>query len=64
MTPAETREILASVDTALRIYRKNEGKLNAQEVRLKSLLAVVRAELIEEVSGENVETVWGEIEPG
>lgn len=64
MTPAETREILASVDIALRIYRKNEGKLNVQEVRLKSLLAVVRAELIEEVSGENVETVWGEIEPG
>jgi|GEM_PF-5624715 len=54
MTPSETREILKSVEAALQVYWKNEGKLTAQEIRLKSLLSVARAELVQEVRSEHI----------
>jgi len=48
MTAEESREILKCIEYALSIYWKNEGKLSAQEIRMKSLLSVARAELLEE----------------
>ena len=51
MTSKESSEILRYVEAALQIYWRNEGKLSAQEIRVKSLLSVARAELIDEQMG-------------
>lgn len=56
MTPDETHAILRWVETALEVYRKNEGKLSAREIRMKSLLAVARAELLAELRTEGIES--------
>lgn len=45
MTNVEIREILRSVAAALEVYRRNEGKLSAQDIRIKSVLSLALAEL-------------------
>jgi hypothetical protein len=49
MTPSEIQQILQHVDAALDVYRKNEGKLSVAEVRMKSLLNVLRGEVADQV---------------
>jgi hypothetical protein len=50
MTTGETQEILKWVDAALDVYRRNEGKLSAFEIRMKSMLSVIRSELLTELN--------------
>ena len=45
--------LLVFTDAALEVFRKNEGKLNGMEVRLRSLLAVVRYELADELAAQD-----------
>ena len=48
MTDFDSRRILDWIDSALELFRNNEGHLNAREVRIRSLLSVARNELAEE----------------
>ena len=50
MSPAENLEILKCVESALETFRRNEGKLSAKDVRLKTLLMLVRTELLLEAT--------------
>lgn len=50
MTTGETQEILKWVDAALDVYRRNEGRLSAFEIRMKSMLSVIRSELLTELN--------------
>ena len=47
MTDSDTHRILGWLDSALELFQKDEGKLSAHEIRIRSLLAVVRNELSE-----------------
>lgn len=48
MTDFDSRRILDWIDSALELFRNNEGQLNAREVRIRSLLSVARNELADE----------------
>ena len=48
MTETDTRRIIDWLDSALEIFRANEGRLNAKEVRILSMLAVARQELADD----------------
>ena len=52
MTLLETEAILRCVETALGVYRNNEGRLSADEIRMKSLLGVVRKEIAEQLCAD------------
>ena len=45
MTDFDSRRILDWIDSALELFRNNEGHLNAREVLIRSLLSVARNEL-------------------
>jgi hypothetical protein len=45
MTAADAPRILDWLDTALELFHVNRGRLNAQEIRILSMIAVARQEL-------------------
>jgi hypothetical protein len=49
MTETDARRILDWLDSALEIFRANNGRLNAREVSILSMLAVARQELADDV---------------
>jgi hypothetical protein len=55
LAQADLESILIFTDAALDLFRKNEGKLNAVEIRLRSMLAVVRREVADELTDETNE---------
>lgn len=52
MTEHDLKIILKGLDDALAVYRKNEGKLSALEIGLKSMLNVVRTQVLAELMKE------------
>lgn len=50
LAPGDLESILIFADGALELFRKNEGRLNAVEIRLRSMLAVVRAQVADELA--------------
>ncbi len=50
MTDHDARRIIDWLDSALELFRANEGRLSVREVKILSMLAVARQELNEEVS--------------
>jgi hypothetical protein len=56
MTESELRVIAKHVDSALDVYRKHEGKLTALEISMKSMLMVVRNQIADQLTRENVHT--------
>jgi hypothetical protein len=51
MTETDTRRIIDWIDSALELFRNNEGRLTAQEVRVLSMIAVARRELVDTLAG-------------
>jgi hypothetical protein len=45
MSAADAQRILDWLDTALELFHVNRGRLNAQEIRILSMIAVARQEL-------------------
>lgn len=52
MTDNDAQRMLGWIDSALELFKKNEGQLTAREIRIRSLLAVVRNELADNASQE------------
>lgn len=52
MTDSDAQRVLEWIDSALELFRVNEGKLNAREIRIRSMLAVVRNELSDNLGRE------------
>jgi hypothetical protein len=50
MTETEISQIIHSLDHALNIFRRNEGRLTAAQIRARSLLAVTRSEMAQALS--------------
>ncbi len=50
MTDHDARRIIDWLDSALELFRANEGRLSVREVKILSMLAVARQDLNEEVS--------------
>jgi hypothetical protein len=46
MTETDSRKILDWLDSALELFRANEGQLSAREIRILSMIAVARQELV------------------
>jgi hypothetical protein len=49
MNEKDLKEILLSIDVALDVYRKNEGKLNAFEIGMKSMLTTMRFRIVDQL---------------
>ena len=49
MTDNDARRIIDWLDSALELFRANEGRLSARDVRILSMIAVARQELDDEV---------------
>lgn len=49
MTETDSKQLLAWLDSALDVFRLNEGLLSAREIRILSMLSVARAELAAEL---------------
>lgn len=47
MTDGDVQRILAWLDSALELFHKSKGHLTVREIRVLSMLAVVREELAE-----------------
>lgn len=47
MTDADIQRLLGWIDSALELFHKNKGHLTVREIRVLSMLAVVREELAE-----------------
>lgn len=54
MTDADNQRIIAWIDSALELFHKNKGHLTVREIRVLSMLAVVREELAEAAKRENL----------
>jgi hypothetical protein len=54
MTDHDTERMLGWIDSALELFHVNEGKLNAREIRIRSMLAVVRNELSDNLHRKKV----------
>jgi len=48
MTDSDYRQVLNWLDSALEVFMSYRGKMSVKEVRVRSLLAVLRQELAEE----------------
>ncbi|HEX2853837.1 MAG TPA: hypothetical protein VHO24_11410 [Opitutaceae bacterium] len=51
MSKKELNEILDQIDGALLVFRTHEGALTAMEISLKSMLTVVRAQVVDQIAG-------------
>jgi hypothetical protein len=49
MAESELRKVIAWLDASLEVFRANEGRLTAAEIRLRSLIAVLHAEAGEQL---------------
>lgn len=49
MSATDAQHILDWLDTALELFHVNQGRLNAQEIRILSMIAVARQELAAEI---------------
>ncbi|MGH7997488.1 MAG: hypothetical protein ACREFX_14170 [Opitutaceae bacterium] len=47
MSESDLRRIVAHLDRALGLFQAHEGHMTATDIRERSLLAVIRSELIE-----------------
>lgn len=47
MTDVDAQKILGWIDSALELFHRNKGHLTVREIRILSMLAVVREELAE-----------------
>ncbi|MEO7171635.1 hypothetical protein [Flavobacterium sp.] len=56
MTEGELERILISIDAALAVYEKHRGTLSAAEVSVKSMLIVVRAQIVARQKQENAQS--------
>jgi hypothetical protein len=56
MKDSDLTHILIGIDTALEVYRKNEGRLSAREISLKSMLNAVREQVMDELRNRSAET--------
>jgi hypothetical protein len=45
MKDDELERVLAGLDSAIAVFRRNEGKLKVTDIRIQSILATVRQEL-------------------
>jgi hypothetical protein len=48
MTESDYRRVLGWLDSTLEVFRGYKGRLTVREVRIRSLLAVIRQEIAEE----------------
>jgi hypothetical protein len=49
MSDSDAERMLGWIDSALELFQHNEGRLSAREVSIRSMLAVVRNELAENI---------------
>lgn len=49
LSEADLEKILRCVEFALAIYASREGKLTAQEISLKSMLTVIRGQVVDQI---------------
>lgn len=63
MTDYDARRIIDWLDSALELFRANEGRLTVREVKILSMVAVARQELNEELSSRR-DRARGGAEPG
>ena len=53
MSESDLKKIVTCVDDALEVFRKNEGRLTALEVSVKSMLCVVRNQVADQLSRQS-----------
>ena len=53
LSPEETDEILAALATALAVFERSQSRLGSFEISVKSMLAVLRSELLRQ-NGERL----------
>jgi hypothetical protein len=49
MKESDQRQVIAWLDAALEVFSRYRGELNRSEVRIRSLLAVLRQDMAEEL---------------
>jgi hypothetical protein len=49
LTPSAIREILAHIDESLAVFEKNKGRISITDLRIKSMLTTLRAQLNEQL---------------
>jgi hypothetical protein len=54
MSETQLRIILKSIDAALEVYSKHVGPLTAWDIRVKSMLTVIRSQVVEQISTPRV----------
>ena len=52
MTESELGSVLKAIDAAIDVYRNHEGRLNAPEISVKSMLMAVRVQVAEQLARE------------
>lgn len=52
LTPEQCEKIIAHIDECLALFDHKAGLLNAAEIRAKSLLAVLRSEIVRQLQSE------------
>lgn len=50
MSESDVRQILHALDQALNVFRQNEGRLTAAQIRARSMLSITRSEMAQTLS--------------
>jgi len=49
LTPAAIRDIISHLDESIAVFGKYKGRMTASEIQVKSMLAALRRQLLEEL---------------
>jgi hypothetical protein len=50
MNELEIRQVIHALDHALNVFRQNEGRLTAAQVRARSMISITRSEVAQSLS--------------
>lgn len=53
LTPAAIKEIIAHIDESISVFEKYRGRMTGTEVKVKSMLITLRAQLIEQLGKQH-----------
>lgn len=56
MTEIDLLQILKSLDTAIEVYRNQKSTLSAGDLRVKSMLTVLRSQVMDQLTRERAST--------
>lgn len=53
LTPTAIKEIIAHIDESIAVFDKYRGRMTGTEIKVKSMLLTLRAQLLEQLSRQN-----------